>query len=187
MKPISITLKNYKRYGNEEVTLDLTGNKVRVVTGKMGSGKTSFVDAIIWSLFGKSLSSVDGVVNRQNKKNCKVEFQFQVNTDEYSIIRYRKHDEYKNNVLLFKNNKNISGSDNKKTQQLIEDTIGITYRAIVSSVIFSSEIYISFLRSKGYTERLKILENILNLGIVNKWLDNTKKLIKPINEKIEEY
>lgn len=187
MKPISITLKNYKRYGDEETTLDLSGNKVRVISGKMGVGKTSFVDAIIWALFNKSLSSVDGVVNRLTKKNCKVEFTFQVNTDEYSVIRYRKHDEYKNSVLLFKNGKNITGADAKKTQSLIEETIGITYRAMVSSVIFSSEIYISFLRSKGQSERLKILENILNLGIVNKWMDSTKDLMKPIKEKIEEY
>lgn len=187
MKPISITLKNYKRYGDYETTLDLSGNKVRVISGKMGVGKTSFVDAIIWALFNKSLSSVDGVVNRMTKKNCKVEFTFQVNTDEYSVIRYRKHDEYKNNLLLFKNGKNISGADTKKTQQLIEDIIGISYRAMVSSVIFSSEIYISFMRSKGYSERLKIIENILNLGVVNKWLDSTKKLMKPISEKIEEY
>lgn len=187
MKPVSITLKNYKRYGDTETTLDLSGNKVRVISGKMGVGKTSFVDAIIWVLFNKSLTSVDGVVNRLTKKNCKVEFSFIINTDEYSVIRYRKHDEYKNNVLLFKNGKNISGADTKKTQELIEDMVGISYRAMISSVIFSSEIYISFLRSKGYAERLKILENILNLGVVNKWLDSTKKLMKPIIEKTEEY
>ncbi len=187
MKPISITLKNYKRYGDTETTLDLSDNKVRVISGKMGVGKTSFVDAIIWVLFNKSLTSVDGVVNRLTKKNCKVEFNFIVNTDEYSVIRYRKHDEYKNNVLLFKNGKNITGADTKKTQEVIEDIVGISYRAMISSVIFSSEIYISFLRSKGYAERLKILENILNLGIVNKWLDSTKKLMKPITEKVEEY
>lgn len=187
MKPISVTLKNYKRYGDEETTLDLSGNKVRVISGKMGVGKTSFVDAILWALFNKSLSSVDGVVNRLTKKNCKVEFTFQVNTSEYSVIRYRKHDKYKNSVLFFKDGKNISGADAKKTQQLIEDTIGITYRAMISSVVFSSEIYISFLRSKGQSERLKILENILNLGVVNKWMDSTKDLMKPIKEKIEEY
>jgi DNA repair exonuclease SbcCD ATPase subunit len=187
MKPISISLKNYKRYGDTETTLDLSGNKVRVISGKMGVGKTSFVDAIIWVLFNKSLTSADGVVNRAVNKNCKVEFNFIIDKNEYSIIRYRKHDEYKNNVLLFQNGKNISGADTKKTQELIENIIGISYRAMISSVIFSSEIYISFLRSKGYSERLKILENILNLGIVNKWLDSTKKLMKPIQDKIEEY
>lgn len=187
MKPISITLKNYKRYGDTETTLDLSENKVRVISGKMGVGKTSFVDAIIWVLFNKSLTSADGIVNRSTNKNCKVEFNFIIDKNEYSIIRYRKHDEYKNNVVLFQNGKNISGADTKKTQELIENIIGISYRAMISSVIFSSEIYISFLRSKGYAERLKILENILNLGIVNKWLDSTKKLMKPIQEKIEEY
>lgn len=187
MKPISITLKNYKRYGDTETTLDLSENKVRVISGKMGVGKTSFVDAIIWVLFNKSLTSADGIVNRSTNKNCKVEFNFIIDKNEYSIIRYRKHDEYKNNVVLFQNGKNISGADTKKTQEIIENIIGISYRAMISSVIFSSEIYISFLRSKGYAERLKILENILNLGIVNKWLDSTKKLMKPIQEKIEEY
>ncbi len=187
MTPLYISLKNYKRYGDKETTLDLSENGVKLITGKIGTGKTSFVDGLIWCLYGKSMSSVDDVVNRKNGKNCKVEFCFYRNNDKITVSRYRKDQEHKNNVYLYKNDKNISGADNKKTQDLINEILDISHKAMVSAVAFSSELYVSFSRSKGSAERLKIFENILSLSIVNKWLEQTKKFIKPIEEKIAEY
>ena len=181
MKPLSITLKNYKRYGDEETTLDLSGEMVRLVVGKTGSGKTSFVDGIIWCLFGKSESTLDNIVNRQTKKNCKVEFTFIVDTDEYSVIRYRKHDDYGNKVLIFKNKDNITPLRSDDANALIVSIVGTNYTGMTSAVIFSSEIYSSFLRAKG-SDRLKVFENVLSLKIVNKWSDNIKKNRKEVSD-----
>lgn len=185
MKPKSITLKNYKRYGDEETTLDLSGETVRLLVGKTGSGKTSFVDAIVWSLFGKSTANSDDVVNRQTGKNCKVEFIFIIDQDEYSVIRYRKHDDYGNKVLVFKNKNNISPQRIDEANTLISSIIGTTYVGLISAVIFSSEIYSSFLRGKG-ADRLKIFENILSLKIVNKWNEEIKKERKKVIDNITE-
>jgi DNA repair exonuclease SbcCD ATPase subunit len=149
------------------------------------SGKTTFVDAIIWCLYGKSLCNVDEVVNRKIKKNCKVEFTFNINKEEYSIIRYRKHDKNGNKLLIFKNNKNISPLKMNEAQSLIIDIIGINYEAMVSSIILSSELYSSFLRERC-SERLKMIESVLSMKQINKWADATKKLRKPITDKISD-
>lgn len=183
MKPLYITLKNYKRYGDYETTLDLSQDSVQLIVGKTGSGKTSFVDAIIWCLYGKSTCNVDDVVNRQSGKDCKVEFGFTINNDEFCITRYRKHKDFGNDVLLFKNKKNITPTKKIEVQNLIEEITGITKQALISSVIFSSEIYISFMRSKGLSDRIKIFENILNLKEINKWAEEIKKLKKPIEDR----
>lgn len=184
MRPISITIKNFKSYGDNEVTITLEDNVARLFIGKNGSGKSTIMDSIIWCLYGRSLCSVDEVINRRINKNCKVEFIFKVQKDIFSIIRYRKHDEHKNKILIFRNNKNISPLRAKEAQELINEVIGITYDAMISSIIFSSELYSSFMRARG-ADRLKVFENVLSMKAINKWSDTTKDLRKPITESIE--
>lgn len=184
MRPISISVKNYKSYGDNEITISLEDNIARLFVGKNGSGKTTFIDAIIWCIYGRSLCAVDEIVNRKTKKNCKVEFIFKIQNDIFSIIRYRKHDKYKNKILIFKNDKNISPIKTKEAQDLIYNIIGLTYDAMISCVIFSSELYSSFMKARG-SDRLRVFENILSMKIINKWSDTTKLLRKPIIENIE--
>jgi len=185
MNPISITIKNYKSYGDNETEVEFENNTIKLIVGNSGSGKTAIIDAILWNLYGKSLCNIDEVVNRNTKKNCKVDFTFKIGSDVFSIIRYRKHDEYGNKLLIFKNNKNISPTKITDAQYMIQDIVGMTYESMSSSVILSSELYSPFLREKE-TARLKILEGILSLKVVNKWNDALKKIKKPYDDKIND-
>lgn len=185
MKPISIFLKNYKSYGDEGTLISLEERNVKLLLGVNGSGKSSIVDSIIWCLTGRSLCSVDEVVNRKNKSNCEVEFIFKIQKNTYSISRYRNHELHANKILLYKNGKNISSLKQTETQNLIYSIIDVNYDTIVSSIILSSETYSSFLRST-ISERLKTFDGILSMKIVNRWLETAKKLRKPISEKIEQ-
>jgi DNA repair exonuclease SbcCD ATPase subunit len=165
-----IELKNFKRYGDYTTHLDLNINETRLIVGENGNGKTSFIDAIIWCLYGRSICSVDEVVNRIVKKDCKVEVNLDVGNDNYSIIRYRNHTENGNKLLIFKNRENISRRTINDTQDLIDEIILIQYNAMVSSILYSSELYISFLRSK-ITDRLKIIESILSLKEIQEYYE----------------
>ena len=68
MKPILVSIKNFKSYGENEIEISLKDNIARLFIGKNGVGKTTFVDAIIWSIYGRSLCAADEVVNRKTKK-----------------------------------------------------------------------------------------------------------------------
>lgn len=150
------------------------------------SGKTTFIDAIIWCLYGKSLASTDKVVNRKIKKNCKVEINFDKSGYNYSVIRFRNHDMNKNSVLIFQDGENISPRTMNEAQDLILDIIEVNYNAMVSSIIFSSELYISFLRARP-SARLSIFENILSLREIQQYYDIVKKLRKPIGESLNDF
>jgi DNA repair exonuclease SbcCD ATPase subunit len=90
----------------------------------------------------------------------------------------------KDNLLIFKNHKNISPNKKKDAQALIDEIVGINHKAMINSVMFSSEIYTSFLRvSEG--RRLDIIESVLDLKQFRKWADATKKLKKPIEEEYQ--
>jgi DNA repair exonuclease SbcCD ATPase subunit len=183
MVPISITIKNFKSYGDNETTLNLVGNCIRLLNGVNGCGKSSFVEAILWCLFGKSSDSADEVVNRKIKKDCKVEFIFKIGEDEYSIIRFRKHTEHKNKILVFKNQKDISPLRSDDTQGLINEIIGLNYRTLTSSMVFSTEFFTPFLRSRP-SDRLTTFESVLSLRDINRWSDTGKLLKSAIDDEI---
>ena len=184
MKLLGVKFKNFKSYPDLETVIDLNFIGTKLLVASNGSGKSTIFDAIIWGLYGKSSTNVDNVVNRKTKKNAKVEVVFKINNDVYSVIRYRAHEEYGNKLLLFKNNKNISQRTMGDTQEKIMQVIQISYNAMISSVIFSSELFTSFLVSKP-SERLKTFESILSLNDVNEWNKRLKKKREPLKEELE--
>jgi len=179
-----VEIKNFKSYGDYETRIELNSTEARLLLGENGAGKTTFIDAIIWAIYGRSLSNVDEIINRTTKKNCKVEVNFDVGRSNYSILRYRSHDIHKNNILIFKDKENVSPRTANEAQNYIIDLIEINYESMVSSIIFSSELYISFLRAKP-SDRLKIFDNILSLKEIQEYYEIIKKMRKPLLEKID--
>jgi len=184
MKLKNIKLKNFKSYGDVETSLDLGFEGVKLIVGPNGVGKTTFFDAFIWCIYGETSVGADEVVNWKTQKNCKVELNFSQLNSDYSIIRYRKHEEQGNKILLFKDGKNISFKNKTDTQAKIIDIIEITYQAMISSVILTSEQYSSFLRAKP-SERLRMFESVLSLKDVNEYNKKLKKLRLPLLEELE--
>lgn len=184
MKFNFVKIKNFRSFPDQETTLDLNFQGTKLIVGSNGTGKTTFFDAIIWGLYGKTPVAADEVVNRQTKKNCKVEVDFNVGSTRYSVVRYRKHEEKGDKLLFFINNKNKSSRVKAETQQMIDEAIQISYTAMTSSIILSSEMYSSFLRSKP-SQRLNVLESILSLKEVNEYAKKLKKIRKPLQEEIQ--
>ena len=183
MKLQYVKLKNFKSYPDQETTIDLSFDGIKLLVGENGDGKSTFFDAIIWGIYGKNKDGVDGVVNRKTKKDCKVEVGFKVGSSNYSIIRYRKHETNGNKLLFFKETKNISQRTSGATQELIDGIIEIQYNTMISSVILSSELYTSFLRSSR-ADRLRTFESILSLKEITLFYNKLKKLKEPIDEKV---
>lgn len=182
-----ITLKNFFRYGNNEQTLDMSGNGITGVTGLNGYGKSScIIDSLLFAFYGKyRTDTIDGIVNRYIGKDCKVGVEFIVDNENYKIIRYRKHTTHNNNIYLFKGDKDISGHTASETNNLIVDLIKMPYIAFINSCIFSTELYSAFLANK-VSERLVVFENILSLKEATTIYTETKAVIKEINNNLVE-
>jgi DNA repair exonuclease SbcCD ATPase subunit len=185
MKFESVSFKNYRSYGDNTTHIDLNDSNATILVGSNGVGKSSFVEAIIWCLYGKSLVTMDEVINRITKKDCKVEVNFSVQSDKYSVMRFRSHHVHGDGLLLFLNGDDISKQKKQDTQSLIEEIVGMSYNAFVSSLVFSSEFYTSFLRSTQ-SARLNIFENVLSMKEIKEYSDIVKKISKPITDELEE-
>lgn len=180
-----IKLKNFKSYPDTEIGFDLSFKGIELIVGENGSGKTTVFDAIIWCLYGRSSVNAAEIINRKNKKNCKVEVGFIINNQNYSVLRYREHDTHGNKLYLFKGKKDISMRTITDTENQIINLIGINYTAFTSSIVFTSELYTSFLRSR-VSDRLKTFESILSLKEINIYDKITRKFKDEISDNIKD-
>ena len=172
MKFNYIGFKNFNSYGNYNTKLRLDDKDIKFLIGDNGSGKSSIISAILFAIYGHTAANIDEIINRTTQKNCKVQFSFNIGKDEYVIIRYRRDKEYGNSIFFLKNRENITLRKMPDTQDLILETINIPYQTMINSILFSSELYTSFLRST-VAKRLNILENLLSI----KELEKYKKII----------
>lgn len=176
-----ITVKNFFSFA-EEQTLSLTGNGLVNVNAPNGVGKTSLlIESLTFALFGKTRSEkIDDCINRYVGKDCKVSVTFEDDRGTvYKVLRYRKHTDKNNSVLVFKGDQNISCKNTKDTDALILDLFGMPYIAFINSTIFSSELYSNFLSAKN-SERLVIFENLLSLKQITIFYTQIKEMLKKI-------
>lgn len=179
------SLKNFGSYGPNEQTIDLSENGVKLLVAPNGFGKSTLFYSIVYTLYGKTnQDSVDDVVNRKVKKNCKTSVEFIEDGELYKVIRYRAHEEHENNVYVFKGDRDISLRKAADTNQLILDIIKMPYQAFINSTFFSTELYSRFMIAKT-SERLSVFENLLSLKEVNAYYDQGKKLRASIKEKLD--
>ena len=84
-----VKYKNFLSTGNKFTEIDLANNKSTLIVGQNGSGKSTILDAISFSLFGKPHRNINKpqLINSINKKDCIVEVQFNVNNIDYKVIR----------------------------------------------------------------------------------------------------
>ena len=81
--------KNFLSTGNNWSEIDLTDTHSSLIVGENGSGKSTFLDALTFSLFGKPYRKINKpqLVNSINNSDCLTEIEFEIGTNEYKIVR----------------------------------------------------------------------------------------------------
>ena len=81
--------KNLLSTGNTFTEIELDNSPTTLIIGQNGSGKSTFLDALSYVLFGKPFRKINRpqLLNSINQKNLMVEVEFQIGTKEYLIKR----------------------------------------------------------------------------------------------------
>lgn len=130
-----------------------------------GSGKSTILEGIVYALTGNTLRGlgVNDVINRNAKKNTRVSLTFFIDDIEYKVIRCRKDDEFGDSLIFYKGGENVSKRLNKDTQTLIDNTLGISYKVLVSTMLMGEGLSSRFTQLSD-PEKKSLIESTLNLS-----------------------
>lgn len=152
-----------------------------------GSGKSSTYMSILFALYGRlpNGDSGDSVINRIAGKGTSVILTFKQGNDIYRVERYRKHKEYKNKVLLFRNDNDITSPSMKETDQHITEIIGMSENTMLNSLVFGSNNLVSFVNATD-KQRKEMLEQLTGIEVYQKALELVKDDNKLAHESLIE-
>lgn len=180
-----IKAKNF--YSFKELDLDLLQFKNIVYVkginrdsgGSNGSGKSSILEMIVFGLFGKTIrkSTEEALINCDNRKALVVELDVaKLGVGEVKIVRGKRP-----NILNFYlGGQDLTQENALKTQEKIEQTLGLSYKTFIASIVFGQHSDLEFLSATADDKRT-IIRNFLNLEEIFTWRDKIKDLKSEYN------
>ena len=114
--------------------------------GHNGSGKSTFLDALTFSLFGKPFRKVNkgNVVNSINLKNCEVQIEFTISNKRYKIIRGVKPNVFE--IYCEGNMVNQDAAAKDYQEYLEKHILRMNYKSFTQVVILGSASFVPFMQ-----------------------------------------
>ena len=156
--------KNFISTGNIFTELDLRKNKTTLIIGENGSGKSTILDALSYSLFGKPFRKINKgqLVNTITKTNLVTEVEFSINKNDFKIVRGMRpniFEVYLNGQLL---NQDSQAKDYQET--LEKHILKINHKSFCQVVVLGSATFQPFMQLSTGSRR-EIIEDLLDLQI----------------------
>ena len=177
--------KNLLSTGNVFTEIDLCGKDTTLIVGQNGAGKSTILDALAFALFGKPFRKITKpqLINSITKKNCVVEVEFSIGTNQYKIVRGIKpniFEVYQNDSLL------NQSAEMKDYQELLEkQIIKVNHKSFSQVVILGSATFQPFMQLSA-SQRREIIEDLLDLQIFTVMNSLLKDKVLINNENIYE-
>jgi DNA repair exonuclease SbcCD ATPase subunit len=156
--------RNFLSTGNSENKITLNKSQSTLVIGRNGEGKSTMLDALTFALFGKPFRNINKpqLINSINGKNCVVEIEFDIGTNEYKVIRGLKPNVFEIWLNGSKVNQDAAAKDyqNMLEQQILR----LNYKTFTQVIILGSASFVPFMQLPAW-QRREVIEDILDIGI----------------------
>ncbi|AOV59135.1 SbcC-like subunit of palindrome specific endonuclease [Synechococcus phage S-CAM3] len=156
--------KNFLSTGNVFTEIDLLASKTNLIIGANGAGKSTILDALTFSLFGKPFRKINKpmLVNSINQKDCMVEIEFSISKNDFKVVRGIKpgvFEIYQNGQML-----DQASTTNDYQKQLETNILKMNYKSFTQIVVLGSSTFVPFMRLP-ISQRRDIIEDILDIQI----------------------
>jgi DNA repair exonuclease SbcCD ATPase subunit len=181
----TIRWKNFLSTGNQFTEVQLDKSSTTLIVGENGAGKSTILDAICFSLFGKPFRNINKpqLLNSINNKNCVVEIEFQIGRKYYSITRGIKP-----GIFEIKCDNELLNQDSaiKDYQKYLEDKIlKLNYKSFTQIVILGSASFTPFMQLNTGSRR-EVIEDILDIQIFSVMNNVLKTRIQSLKDEIRD-
>ncbi len=177
--------KNFLSTGNVFNEVNIQGARTNLIVGTNGAGKSTILDALTFSLFGRSFRKISKsmLVNSVNEKDTVVEIDFSIGKNDYHIIRGikpSKFEVYCNGKMWDQDSKAVDQQKN-----LEQNVLKMNYKSFTQIVVLGSSTFVPFMRLPG-TQRREIIEDILDIQVFSVMNQRLKDKVRENNEETKD-
>ena len=180
----SIRWKNFLSTGNNWTEVNFTQNKTTLIIGTNGAGKSTVLDALTFSLFGKPFRKINKpqLVNSVNEKDCVVEVKFSVGKVQWKVKRGIKPAIFE----IERDGKVLDQSSASLDQQkwLEQNVLKMNYKSFTQIVILGSSTFVPFMQLSA-SNRREVIEDLLDIKIFSSMNTIIKEKIRQSREDIK--
>ena len=180
----TIRWKNFLSTGNQYTEVDFTKNKTNLIIGTNGAGKSTILDALTFSLFGKPFRRINKpqLINSVNEKDCRVEVEFSIGNTEWKVVRGIKPAIFE----IWRNDAALDQSAATLDQQkwLEQNVIKMNFKSFTQIVILGSSTFVPFMQLSA-AHRREVIEDLLDIKIFSSMNTLIKEKIRSVKEEIK--
>ena len=176
-----VGMENFGPY-IEPMVLTFENDKLTLITGPNGIGKTMSLEALPFTLFGETCKKAKGddVVNTRVGRNCHTWVKFSIDSDNYEVDRYHKYTKLQNTVTIRKNGEDPYVKGHREVLPEIERLI-CSKKSFTNTLMFGQKVK-DFFTDLVDSDKKEIFRKILDLDIYTAWYKEADADLKAIKE-----
>jgi DNA repair exonuclease SbcCD ATPase subunit len=180
----TIKWRNFLSTGQHETEIDFTKNSTNLIIGTNGAGKSTVLDALTFSLFGKPFRRINKpqLINSVNDRDCRVEVEFDIGNVSWKVVRGIKpniFEIYRDDSLL---DQSSAALDQQKW--LEQNVLKMNYKSFTQIVILGSSTFVPFMQLPA-AHRREVIEDLLDIKIFSSMNLVIKDKIRMLKEEIK--
>ena len=156
--------KNFLSTGNQYSEINFNSHATTLIVGDNGSGKSTVLDALTFSLFGKPFRKINKgqLINSTNEKDCRVELEFSIGTINWKVVRAIKPNLFE----IYRDDKVLDQASSANDQQkwLEQNVLKMNYKSFTQIVVLGSSTFVPFMQLTA-TNRREVIEDLLDIKI----------------------
>jgi DNA repair exonuclease SbcCD ATPase subunit len=197
----NLTVKNFMSVGNQTQAVNFEKQHLTLVLGenldmggddsgsRNGTGKTTIVNALSYSLFGNALTNIkkDNLINKINNKNMLVTLSFEKDGIDYRIERGRKPNILKfyiNDIEQEDSESDEAQGDVRETQRDLDSLLGMSHDMFKHIVALNT--YTEPFLSMRANDQREIIEQLLGITLLSEKSELLKEQIKQTKDQIQQ-